>query len=153
MTVLNWGQLIDLLIKMGIVFALSFPVAWDRERSHSAIGLRTFPLLAMASCAYVILSLRVVGAGADTQARIIPGLMTGIGFVGGGVILRGTDHVHGTAMAVSIWGMGCVGAAVAYGYYDIAVVFSLLDYLVFRLLTPIRYKLREDQDRRGGLND
>jgi putative Mg2+ transporter-C (MgtC) family protein len=138
--------MLDLLIKIIIVFALSFPVAWDRERSHGALGLRTFPLVAMASCAYVLISLRAVGAGSDAQARIIPGLMTGIGFVGGGVILRDEDRVHGTATAASIWGMGSVGAAVAYGYYDIALMISLMNYLVFRLLTPIRRKLDHTSD-------
>jgi putative Mg2+ transporter-C (MgtC) family protein len=72
--------------------------------------------------------------------------MTGIGFVGGGVILRGDDRVHGTATAASIWGMGSVGAAVAYGYYDIALVISLMNYLVFRLLTPIRHRLEHTGD-------
>lgn len=146
MLAINWPQLGDLLVKMLAALVFSLPVAWNRERSNSALGLRTFPLVAMVSCAYVIVGLRAVGLGSDAQARIIQGLMTGIGFVGGGAILREEDRVFGMSTAASIWAMGCVGAAAAYGYYDIALAVSLISFLVFRLLTPVRRRLGHTRD-------
>ena len=60
--------------------------------------------------------------------------MTGIGFVGGGAILKGEDRVHGTATAASIWSTGAIGAAVGYRQYEIAMIISLFNVLTLRLL-------------------
>ena len=64
-------------------------------------------------------------------------MITGIGFVGGGAI-------RGTATAASIWNTGAVGAAVAYGAYEIAVILSAINFLILRVLTPIEKQFRRD---------
>ncbi len=74
----------------------------------------------------------------QAQARIVEGLMTGIGFIGGGAILKTGDRVRGTATAASVWSTGIVGASVAYGYYEIAVVVSLLNLVVLQLFTRLK---------------
>lgn len=66
------------------------------------MGLRTFPLVAVASCGYVLVALSVSGESDEAQARIIQGLMSGIGFIGGGAILKEGANVRGTATAASI---------------------------------------------------
>ena len=101
------------------------------------MGLRTFSLIAVASCGYVLIATRVVGFDADPQARIIQGLMTGIGFIGGGAILKQGANVRGTATAASIWMTGALGAAVGYSEIEIAVLISALNYLALRFLTPL----------------
>jgi putative Mg2+ transporter-C (MgtC) family protein len=129
-----------LLVRLIAAFLLSFPVAWEREQSTRRMGLRTFPLVAMASCGYVLVASAVVGSGSEQQARIIQGLMSGIGFIGGGAILKQGGGVDGTATAASIWTTGVIGAAVAYQDYEIAVVVSLINFLTLRLLTPVERK-------------
>lgn len=64
--------------------------------------------------------------------------MTGIGFVGGGAILKSAGSVHGTATAASIWNTGAIGAAVAFERYEIAIVLSLINYGSLRLLPPLK---------------
>ena len=108
------------------------------------MGLRTFSLVAMASCGYVLIATRVVGIDAEPQARIIQGLMTGIGFVGGGAILKHGANVRGTATAVSIWMTGALGAAVAYSELEIAVLLSVLNYLALRGLS--RFGVSQDEE-------
>ena len=132
-----WEQLLEPLLKLAGSLLLTFPIAWERERATRIMGLRTFSLVAVASCGYVLIAVRVVGLDADPQARIIQGLMTGIGFIGGGAILKEGANVRGTATAASIWMTGALGAAVGYAEIEIAVVLSALNYLVLRVLTPL----------------
>ena len=103
--------------------------------------------MAVASCGYVLLAKSVLGGGGDSQARIIQGLITGIGFIGGGAILKEGTTVHGTATAASIWNTGAIGAAAAYGRYEIAVVLSLMNFLTLYLLKPLKRGLPESPDQ------
>lgn len=142
----DWNELIEPLFKLIGAFLLTLPVAWEREHSTRIMGLRTFSLLAVASCGYVLVATRVVGLDAEPQARIIQGLMTGIGFVGGGAILKEGAKVRGTATAVSIWLTGALGAAVAYSELEIAVLMSALNFLTLQVLT--RHRERPDDSRK-----
>ena len=109
-------EVLQFVIKMIVAFLLALPIAWNRERHTRIMGLRTFPLVALGSTAYVLVSLSILRDDPDAQARIIQGLITGIGFVGGGAILKDPGgSVQGTATAVSVWTTGALGISVAYG--------------------------------------
>jgi putative Mg2+ transporter-C (MgtC) family protein len=149
----NWSDLLSTLLKVLGAFALAFPIAWEREHATRVMGLRTFPLVAVASCVYVLMAITVVGRDADPQARIIQGLMGGIGFIGGGAIIKEGSGVRGTATAASVWSTGALGACVAYGLYDIAVVLSLVNYLILRVLTPIERRIGRRDQRSGDADD
>jgi len=120
-----------------VAYALALPIGWEREKGDRSAGLRTFPLVAVASCGYVLVAETVLGGG-EGHDRVIQGLMTGIGFIGGGAILKQGGTVRGTATAASVWNTGAVGAAVAYGRYEIAVLLSVINFLTLRLLTPFK---------------
>lgn len=143
---IDWTQFFSQVQKIGLAYLLALPIGWDREREAHGAGLRTFPLVAMASCGFVLLADSFGGSAPDARSRIIQGLITGIGFIGGGAILKGEGTVHGTATAASIWNTGVVGAAVAQGRYDIGIILSLLNLLTLRLLWPVKQKL----DKNGG---
>jgi putative Mg2+ transporter-C (MgtC) family protein len=126
-------------LKMLAAFLLALPIGWNREQQTRIMGLRTFPLVALGSTAYVLISLAVLTEETESQARIIQGLITGIGFVGGGAILKDpAGSVQGTATAVSVWTTGALGIAVAYGRFDIAIIISLVNYLTLRFLTDVK---------------
>lgn len=139
--------MLDSAMRLALAYLLSLPIGWDREREgHS--GVRTFPLVTMASCGYMLLGTGMFeGPVQDPQSRIIQGLMTGIGFIGAGAILKGQASVHGTATAASIWNAGVIGAAVALGRYEIAVVLSALNLLTLRLLPKIKSRLIPERGR------
>lgn len=138
---ISWSQSAGILFKILAAFLLTLPVAWERERTTQRVGLRTFPMVAVASCGYMLLGMLVLGPTSDAQARIIQGLMTGIGFVGGGAILKEGGTVRGTSTAASIWTTGIIGASIAYEYYAIAIIVSIVNYLAFRLLTPLVHQI------------
>ncbi len=72
-------------MQLGIAFALSVPLASDRERSARGPGLRTFPLVAIGSCAVLLIG-RSFLEDSESHTRLLCRLMTGIGFIGGGSI-------------------------------------------------------------------
>lgn len=146
--VIDWWQIGANLLNVGVAYLLALPVAWDREQNSRSAGLRTFPLVAVASCGYILLARSVFGHGeeGDAEARIVQGLMTGIGFIGGGAILKEGMSVRGTATAASVWNTGAIGACVAYHRYEIAIVLSLINFLTFRFLTELKSNSEEDRD-------
>ncbi|MDQ3755298.1 MAG: MgtC/SapB family protein [Acidobacteriota bacterium] len=73
---IDWWQAGANLLSVGVAYLLALPVAWDREQNARSAGLRTFPLVAVASCGYVLLAKSVFGG--EAEARIVQGLMTGI---------------------------------------------------------------------------
>ena len=75
------------LVALALAYGLALPIGWNREKEERSAGVRTFPLVAMAACSFVLISTSLPGATPDVQSRILAGLMTGIGFVGGGAIL------------------------------------------------------------------
>jgi putative Mg2+ transporter-C (MgtC) family protein len=145
----SWSLFASAGAKLLATFLLALPVAWEREASTRVIGLRTFPLVALACCAYVLVGEAVVGADPSGHARLIAGLMAGIGFIGGGAILKHDNRVQGTATAASIWATGVLGAAVGYGLYEIALLVSLLTLATLLLLTPLERLMQARAARQG----
>lgn len=115
-------------------FVLALPTAYERERATGTLGLRTFPLVALASCAYILIAIHISSGDPNANSRVVQGLITGIGFIGGGAILKGERGVSGTATAASIWTTGALGAAVGYGAFEIAIALGVMNFLVLRLL-------------------
>lgn len=126
-------------VKMLAAYVLAVPLGWEREGStRGGAGLRTFPLVAVGSCAYLLIGLDIL-EGSESHARLLYGLMTGIGFIGGGSILKDGAHgISGTATAASIWNTGAMGAAVAWGRYEIAILLSLFSLATLRLIRPLK---------------
>lgn len=147
--VLIWQQSWPDLLKLLVAFLLALPVAWEREQSTRLMGLRTFPIVAVASCAYVLIGLAVSGDSNDARVRTIQGLMSGIGFIGGGAILKEGTTVRGTATAATVWTTGAVGAAVAFGRYEIAVGTALINFLLLRWLTPLKDEIHTNAPPAG----
>jgi len=142
---LNYSLLLYHVFHLGIAYVLALPIGFNREKGSKSAGLRTFPIVAMASCGFVLIAIDVVGMQPDPQARILYGLMTGMGFIGGGAILKGSNGVSGTATAASSWNTGAIGAAVAYRRYEIAVALALINYLTLYFGPTLKETLDKDE--------
>lgn len=118
------------IISLAAAYILALPIGWHREREERSAGLRTFPLVAMASCGFVQATEGITTGNPEAHARIIEGVITGMGFIGGGAILRLSTSVKGTATAASLWATGAVGIACAMGTFDVAIII-----MIFALLT------------------
>ena len=146
----SWAQGLDDIIKLLIAYLLALPVGLYREKEAHSVGVRTFPVVAMASCAYVLLGSPDGLAHIDAQSRIIQGVVAGIGFIGGGAILKSESRVHGVAAAASIWNFGVVGASVAQNRYLLAAMLAGLNLFSLRVLLQVKTKLDEPQGSPGG---
>lgn len=144
-----WGDVTNHLLRIALAFLFTLPIAWNRERGSDSAGLRTFPIVAIASCGFVLLAIEIFGERSVGQARILEGVITGIGFVGGGAIIRAGSTAHGTATAASILNTGVVGAAVGFGYYDIGFVLALANFLVLFALGKLKPTKRENTEDAG----
>jgi putative Mg2+ transporter-C (MgtC) family protein len=133
------------LASIAVAFVLALPIGWEREQSERSAGLRTFPLVAMASCGYILLASRVLGDHPEGLARVLEGLMTGIGFIGGGAILKSDLSVRGTATAASVWNTGAIGAAVAFDRYEIAIVLAAVNFAALRWLAALKQEGSTDK--------
>ena len=132
----HWQDAWQNFQQMGLTYVLTAFIGWDREKEAHSAGLRTFPIVGMASCGYLL----VLGAQPDiaAQSRVLQGLITGVGFVGGGAILKEGATVRGTATAASIWNAGVIGASVALGHIEIAVMLAALNLFTLRALLPVK---------------
>ena len=131
------------LVKLALAYLLALPIGWNREKEERSAGIRTFPLVAMAACGFAIVAIGVLGADAPEQSKVLEGLITGVGFIGGGAILKQGAQARGTATAASLWATGALGAAVGYGLLDVAVILSAVTYLALRILAPLKEAGRE----------
>lgn len=140
---ISWQEVWSNLIRLAIAWLIALPVAWDREHSSRGAGLRTFPLVAIAACGYTLVGVSVLDS-TEAESRILQGLITGIGFIGGGAILKTKGSVSGTATAASIWNTGLIGMAVAFQRYEVALVMSLINFLTLRYVRAVESRFTDD---------
>jgi putative Mg2+ transporter-C (MgtC) family protein len=140
---IEWQLLADHTVHLIVAYVLALPIGWDREQSKRQFGLRTFPLVAVVTCGFMLVGISVIDTK-EGQARIIQGIITGIGFIGGGAILKDQDKVAGTASAASIWNTGAIGLSVAFGRLEIALILALLNFLTLQLFRKVKDKIEPD---------
>jgi putative Mg2+ transporter-C (MgtC) family protein len=128
-------------LKLAASFFFALPAGFIGEKETHSAGLRTFPLVAMASCGYLLLAQPEGHAAPDVQSRIVQGLLAGIGFIGGGAIVKTENQVHGVATAAGIFSTGVVGAAIAEDRWFMAFVLSLITCLGMRYLVPLKARI------------
>ncbi len=134
---------------LGIAYALAFLIGWNREREDRSAGLRTFPLVAVAACGFIQAMEGVVRSEPEALARIAEGIITGIGFIGGGAILKGGGEVHGTATAASLWATGAIGLATGIGAYDVAIALCGFTALTLYVLSRLKPKVPPEPPGEG----
>jgi putative Mg2+ transporter-C (MgtC) family protein len=142
---IDWNVLGVIALKLTLAWALALPTGWWREKEVHAVGIRTFPVVAVASCGYLLILRDIPGPdGWAANSRVLQGLVAGIGFVGGGAIVRDGVSVQGTATAASIWNTGAIGAAVAMGKYEVAIMLAILNVITLHGLIPLKKFLDRD---------
>ena len=130
--------------QLGFAFILSLPIALNRAMTGNSAGLRTFPLVCIASCAFMLVGRNIYQEG-DAEARIMYAVITGMGFIGGGAIFKNGGSVKGTATAAGLWNTGAIGISVAYSRYEIAIILSVVSFLIFQFSEPFKSITEESQ--------
>lgn len=136
---------------MVVALVIGLALGAERElRGHSA-GLRTMALIGAGSCLFTGLGLLPEFATKVDPTRIAAQIVTGVGFLGAGSILRqGDDRVRGLTTAASIWVTASLGMAVGFGYFGVAVFSAVLVLVVLVALKPLEDRIfRDRRDRRA----
>lgn len=124
---------IDAIIKMALTVFFSGVIGYEREHSHRPAGFRTHILVAVGSTLVMMTSNYVFqeyeGLGTFDPTRLGAQVISGIGFLGAGTILREGFSVKGLTTAASLWAVSCIGLAVGGGYYIGALITTLVIYL------------------------
>src|SRR5476651_1387433 len=122
-----------ILLNLLGAFALGLFVGYERSYRGRAAGMRTYGLVCMASCALTVITgypeFWFGGHMAITNSdpgRVIQGIVTGIGFLGAGVIMRDGLNISGLTTAASIWAVASIGVLVGIGFYTSAVTMAML---------------------------
>jgi putative Mg2+ transporter-C (MgtC) family protein len=130
----------EMLLRVGIAAVLGGLIGFDREARHKPAGVRTHMLVAVGSALAVAASVLVVGGVQEVAlvrgdaVRIAAGVLTGIGFLGAGAIIRGPEGVHGLTTAAGIWVTAAVGITVGYGLYILAIGATVITVIVVAIL-------------------
>ncbi len=131
---------LESLLKLGLAVLLSGIIGFEREHSHRPAGFRTHILVAVGSA--LIMMSAVYAAKEYDMARIditrmSASVVSGIGFLGAGTILREGFTVKGLTTAASLWAVSCVGTAVGIGFYEGAIVATVVIYITLNSLKKI----------------
>ena len=138
----------DLVWRLVLAAGLGAAVGLEREYRQKPAGLRTNILIALGSALFTILSASM-GHESGTADRIAAQIVTGIGFLGGGAILRSGNTVHGMTTAATIWVNAAIGVAAGMGEYALATATTVITLVVLAVLPPIEAYF----ERRAGFTD
>jgi putative Mg2+ transporter-C (MgtC) family protein len=128
----------DLALRLALAAVLGGAIGIERELRQKPAGLRTNMLIAIGSAVFTIVSIEFSRQfGGNTPDRIAAQIVTGIGFLGGGAIMRSGSEVHGMTTAATIFVNAGIGMAAGSGSYAVAFSATLLTLVVLVLLPPI----------------
>ncbi|MBI2221671.1 MAG: MgtC/SapB family protein [Acidobacteria bacterium] len=143
---LGLAQIIERLLLAASLGAL---IGLEREWNQKAAGLRTNTLIAVGSALFTLMSIELAPPDrAADPTRIASQIVTGIGFLGGGAILRTGGSVKGLTTAATIWVNAAIGVAAGAGSFRLAAVAALTTLIVLRLLLPVERVVERHHDRR-----
>ena len=137
---------VDVVLRLLVAAGLGAAIGVEREFRQKPAGLRTNILIALGSALLTMTSMEI-GSGNGTPDRIAAQIVTGIGFLGGGAILRSGRTIHGMTTAATIWVNAAIGMAAGAGLLANATVATAITLIVLTLLPPVESYF----ERRAGI--
>jgi putative Mg2+ transporter-C (MgtC) family protein len=149
MFLLSDAELIQRLVLAAFLGGL---LGAEREFRQKSAGFRTNILIAMGSAVFTILSLGLASPSSD-PARIAAQIVTGIGFLGAGTIMRTENRVHGLTTAATVWVNASLGMAAGAGQYRVAILGGAITLIVLLILAPVERALERRVGAQPGSHD
>ncbi len=143
---------VELVQRLVLAAFLGGLLGAEREFRQKSAGFRTNILIAMGSALFTILSITVAPERSD-PTRIAAQIVTGIGFLGAGAIMRTESRVHGLTTAATIWVNAALGLAAGAGEYHLAAVGGAITLVVLLILAPIEHRLEQRVHHKPGAHD
>jgi putative Mg2+ transporter-C (MgtC) family protein len=145
------------LARLSLAVVLGGAIGIERDRLDKPAGLRTHMLVALGAAMFMVISILLAEqyASPDGMDRIDPSrigstIVTGIGFLGGGIIFRTVDRVHGLTTAAGMWVAAAIGMASGSGYYVIATGGTVLVLVVLIVMRRVEIRTSPSESQRAG---
>lgn len=139
------GQNLFFIERLGFAMLLGMAIGAERIIAHKTAGMRTYSLVAMGSALFVIISEMIIEMhpGLDNNPSQIPSLViSGVGFLGTGLMIWKDSKLFGLTTATSIWVAAGIGIACGFGFFELAVLATILTLFIFVVLWFLENRLR-----------
>lgn len=138
------------LIRVIIAAALGAVIGLQREKAGKPAGFRTHILVSLGT-AVAVLGCAAIGMAHDPLSRVIQGIVTGIGFIGAGSILKLSEdrEIRGLTTAAGLYMTAAIGISVALGAIGVAIIGTLLTVIVLSVLGAIESRLGTDENKKA----
>jgi putative Mg2+ transporter-C (MgtC) family protein len=142
-------QLVHVLIRLVAATLLGAVVGMQREKAHKPAGLRTHLLVSLGTAVFV-LSCSGVGMASESLSRVIQGIVTGVGFIGAGSILKLSEEgeIKGLTTAAGIWMTAAIGVAVGLGSLGVALLSTVFTVIILAFAGPFEDRPEGEKPRR-----
>lgn len=139
-------QLVHAVIKLVAAALLGAVIGFQREKAGKPAGLRTHILVTLGTCVFV-LACASYGMNSDGLSRVIQGIVTGIGFIGAGSILKINEErdIQGLTTAASVWMAAAIGVAVGLGVLGVAILGTIMTLIVLALVGTVEVRLEKNR--------
>lgn len=144
---LDLGQLVYLTVLLCVAALLGGIVGFQREKTGKAAGLRTHMLVAVGAALFVLVP---AGEGMQTTdlSRVVQGIVTGVGFLGAGVILKLTEkrEIRGLTTAASLWLVAAIGMAIGFGRPGTALIGTIIAFVILDVFNRFETSALNEED-------
>lgn len=143
----------EIFLRLLCAMAVGILIGTEREISNRPAGMRTHVLVALGACVVMLsgqmifTQYRAYGANPD-PARLAAQVITGVGFLGAGTIMKEGPTVHGLTTAASLWTIACLGIAAGGGYYAIAILGAIFIFITLTFLELLQHRLIKTEGNR-----
>jgi putative Mg2+ transporter-C (MgtC) family protein len=143
-------QIARVIIRLLGAMVLGGLVGIQRERTHKPAGLRTHMLVCLGTAAFVT-SCGAVGMAFDAQSRVIQGIVTGLGFIGAGSILKlSQEHeIRGLTTAAGVWMTAAIGVTIGLGALGIAILATILTLIILAVARKFERFVQRKRDEQS----
>jgi putative Mg2+ transporter-C (MgtC) family protein len=144
---------LELIERLLLAAALGCVLGLEREWRQKNAGLKTNTLIATGSALFTLMSIDLSASAGGDATRVASQIVTGIGFLGAGAIIRTQDGIRGLTTAAMIWVNAAIGVAVGGGEYRLAVIATGVTLLVLTVMAPLERFMDRRVKNRTGDND
>lgn len=133
--------ILNICLRLACAMLVGLIIGTEREYTNRPAGMRTHVLVALGACVVAITGVVLHSNYSADPSRLAAQVITGVGFLGAGTILREGFHVKGLTTAASLWTVACLGIAAGYGYYAIALAGTLFAFVTLTILEFLQDRL------------
>ena len=119
----------DLLINLIIALVLGLILGYERAQSHKVIGARSISLILLGAFTFTFISTKVGG----DPSRIIAQVVSGVGFIGAGIVFKDVDSIKNLTTAILVWTISAIGCLIALGYRIESILIATIVYIILKI--------------------